>query len=373
MIRTAVAGSLAFFVVFSLALACVGAPVAAASNEPSSFDSVHYYVTVYENGSARWTFTYQTVLENESQRQSFRAYADRFESNDTDLYQSFRSRATDLVADGENVTGRNMSASRFSRAASVEGLNNNLGVIEMGFTWSGFAAVDGSRVVVGDLFDGGLYITSEQRFVITPGPTLDLASVTPTPDAMSGPTLAASDSVTWQGEQEFTDERPHVVFAPENATVGGEGSGDSPSLTGTPTPPESGAGAPLSLFVAGFVLAAVAGAGIATAYHRSRESGDTAPVTTVDEVEERDEPPQPAVTDAEMLTDEQRVKNLLEEHGGRMRQVSIVDETDWSKSKVSMLLSDMEDDDEITRLRVGRENVVSLPGSEPDAAQDSRP
>ena len=33
-----------------------------------------------------------------------------------------------------------------------------------------------------------------------------------------------------------------------------------------------------------------------------------------------------------------------------------------------MLLSDMEEDEEISKLRVGRENIVSLTGHEPDAA-----
>jgi uncharacterized membrane protein len=51
-----------------------------------------------------------------------------------------------------------------------------------------------------------------------------------------------------------------------------------------------------------------------------------------------------------------------------MKQVEIVERTDWSKSKVSMLLSDIEEDGEITKLRVGRENIVSLSGEEPDAA-----
>jgi uncharacterized membrane protein len=70
----------------------------------------------------------------------------------------------------------------------------------------------------------------------------------------------------------------------------------------------------------------------------------------------------------EQLSDEDRVIQLLEENGGRMKQVNIVDNTEWSKSKVSMLLSDMEDDGEISKLRVGRENIISLAGEEPDAA-----
>ena len=70
----------------------------------------------------------------------------------------------------------------------------------------------------------------------------------------------------------------------------------------------------------------------------------------------------------ELLSDEDHVLQLLEEHGGRMKQVHIVEQTDWSKSKVSMLLSDMEDGGEISKLRVGRENIISLAGEEPEAA-----
>jgi len=66
-------------------------------------------------------------------------------------------------------------------------------------------------------------------------------------------------------------------------------------------------------------------------------------------------------------SDEDRVMELLEANDGRMKQVRIVEETDWSKSKVSMLLSDMEDDGEISKLRVGRENIISKAGEEPDA------
>ena len=72
--------------------------------------------------------------------------------------------------------------------------------------------------------------------------------------------------------------------------------------------------------------------------------------------------------EAELLSDEERVVDLLKDHGGRMKQVDIVEATDWSKSKVSMLLSDMEDAERISKLRVGRENIVSLTGHEPDAA-----
>jgi hypothetical protein len=99
--------------------------------------------------------------------------------------------------------------------------------------------------------------------------------------------------------------------------------------------------------------------------------GDTAATT---DTEER-EPPEPT-TDfpttepaPEPLTDEDRVLALLREHGGRMKQSQIVAETEWSKAKVSRLLSTMNDEGTIDKLSVGRENIISLDGHRPEAAR----
>lgn len=91
----------------------------------------------------------------------------------------------------------------------------------------------------------------------------------------------------------------------------------------------------------------------------SRES--TATATTVPE----------NLADEEMLTDEEQIRSLLIQYGGRMKQADITAETSWSKSTVSRKLSKMEDDDEITRIQVGRGNLVFLNGSEPEASKSS--
>ena len=44
-----------------------------------------------------------------------------------------------------------------------------------------------------------------------------------------------------------------------------------------------------------------------------------------------------------------------------MKQGTIVTETGWSNAKVSQLLSAMDDDDRIDKLRIGRENLITLP------------
>jgi len=65
--------------------------------------------------------------------------------------------------------------------------------------------------------------------------------------------------------------------------------------------------------------------------------------------------------DPGLLSDEERVERLIEQNGGRMKQATIVKETGWSNAKVSQLLSAMDEDDRIDKLRLGRENLISFP------------
>lgn len=68
------------------------------------------------------------------------------------------------------------------------------------------------------------------------------------------------------------------------------------------------------------------------------------------------------------VEDRERVVALLEDAGGRLKQSRIVEETGWSKTKVSRLLSQMAADGDVVKVPVGRENIVCLPGSVPEAA-----
>ncbi|SDM35327.1 hypothetical protein SAMN04487949_1380 [Halogranum gelatinilyticum] len=350
-----------------------------------SFDRNEVQLTVFENGSARWTFHYERTLTNETEQQNFESFATEFNANETPLYTRFQAESSDLVAGGENLTGREMTANDFNRRAFVTtSLGNDIGVVEMSFTWTNFAAQEGDRVIVGDVFEGGLYLGPQQSLVVSPGGDLQFDSVSPEGTQSNSSSLAASDSVTWQGEREFTDNRPRVVFVPLSTDAGGGGGTGDDGTTTTPAPttpePTSGSG---GLWIVGLVgLVAVGGA--AAWYLRRRETVDQAAGDSVSTAEPTASAGDTAgaasaagasgtagaaVSDEELLTDEDRVVSMLEDNGGRMKQVNIVDETGWSKSKVSMLLSEMEEAGTISKLRVGRENVISLAGHEPDATR----
>lgn len=149
-----------------------------------------------------------------------------------------------------------------------------------------------------------------------------------------------------------------AVFVPSTSgavvTVAGTGSRHG-IVSWSARPLQLDGGAHLAALVGIFALALLGGGLVA----RNRY-GNAAALT-----------PDSEANHEEFLTDQERVCQLLEENGGRMKQSNIVDSVDWSKAKVSRLLADLEEDDEVTKLRLGRENLVCLPGHEPTASKSS--
>jgi hypothetical protein len=379
MLRRAAVG-----LVLCLALTAVlGTSVAAAGDvapvtTPQGFDSSAFEIEVYENGTARWTVRHSRPLYNESQVSDFEAYSETFSDGEPEVVTRFRTRARRMVESAASALDRPMNASRFAHRATIENLGQTRGVIELSFTWSNFARRSGDAVLVDDVFGGGMYILENQRLVVQHGSGLVFETVSPTPTSLETPgNLTASRSVTWAGERQFSDGRPYVRLVPPSAAGqgGGVGDGTAPG-TATPTPGATGSDVMGPMVVALVLLVALGVAGGAIWYVGGRPglpdsgpSADAASQTATPSSEtEEAAAPEPAVPEEELLSDEDRVLDLLEANGGRMKQVKIVEETEWSKSKVSMLLSEMAEDGEISKLRVGRENIISLAGNEPEAA-----
>lgn len=358
----------AVLLVLCLLTATVGVSPGAAggAGEPvglalaQEFDRAEFRISVFANGSARWTFRYERTLTNDTERRRFEAFAEDFNANETRLFTDFRNQSRTLVRQGTEATGREMSARAFDRRAFVDTGLNDAGVVEMAFTWTGFARTSADRVVVGDVFEGGLYLGPDQALVVEAADGLTFETVDPA-GTPSGGSLADSDTVTWMGERTFTDNRPRVVLVP-NESAGGVSPTGTGANDGTKTGPGTADGSSSGLWALLFVIAAIA---VALGMFLYRRRGGPPAGGSPDRAGSAEAP---AVDQAVLMDDEDRVESLLQEHGGRMRQSALVDATGWSKSKVSMVLSEMAEADRIRKLQVGRENIVSLPGHEPEAA-----
>ncbi|ARS88410.1 helix-turn-helix transcriptional regulator [Natrarchaeobaculum aegyptiacum] len=366
--------------------------------DAGDFDTTSFEITVHENGSATWTFRYEQRLEpdeNGDERDHFESFAETFEEEETGMYVQFTEQAHAMVDRTDGVSEeREMEATNFNRSASVERQFNPMGVVEMSFTWHGFAEIDdeNDRIVVSDVFEN-IYLTDRQSIVITAGDGLAFQHAEPDPSYV-GQSLEDADSVQWSGEQEFLDGHPYVVLerSEPDSSIG------VPSVSANGTLEDGVVSWPVVaaiVLAVGLVLGAVwyryrdvivedqrdpeVGPGpdrntsstadlgsesSRSSNHDADGRGDTDPVP-----ERASGSPGGPLPDDELLSDEDRVVSLIKDNGGRMKQVNIVEETGWSKSKVSMLLSDMEDDGTISKLRVGRENIISLEGFEPEATR----
>lgn len=94
------------------------------------------------------------------------------------------------------------------------------------------------------------------------------------------------------------------------------------------------------------------------------ENSHTAQIGTADQME-MEAAPDPT----KFLSNQDRVLKMLHDNGGRMEQSAIVNETEWSKSKVSRLLASMDREGKVVKIDVGRANVIALPDRVPSAAQ----
>ncbi|MFC6720328.1 DUF7343 domain-containing protein [Halobacteriaceae archaeon SHR40] len=329
-------------------------------------DRTVFEITVFESGDARWRVAIKEDISSvDTERiEQFETFADRFVSEETDTFENFQLRADRLTSSGANVTGREMVATGFQRDAYYDDANQN-GVVEMSFRWEEFAQVRNDRVVVSDVFDGGFGILDQQRLRIRTGENLQFATVEPDPDSLERTdNLSGSRWIRWDGPVEFATGEPNVTLMPARSELS-TGQDETPVTDGESTQEST---TMLPIFLALLVLVGLGGGTIWYVSNRNQPAGTTPATTSADKSTTTPVAEEMSVPEEELLSDEDRVLKLLEENGGRMRQVSIVEQTEWSKSKVSMLLSDMEDEGVISKLRVGRENIISLSGEEPDAA-----
>lgn len=289
-------------------------------------------ILVTENGSATWQLRIRTRLETDGAAADYRAFQAEFRANRSEYVDAFRESITGIVANARAVTGREMRAEGFGASTSVQTVPRRWGVVTYEFRWVGFGATEGERIIVGDIFEGGLFIAADDALEITAPDGYRVQSVEPQPDE------AADGAVSWQGREDFADRRPRVVLVPAG--------GGSPEPLSWPA-----------------VLGGVSLVGLlvlaALGYRRVRWGQDG---NGGAEMGSDDGPvggdPEP------VLADEDQVERLLTEHGGRMRQQAIAESLDWSRSKTSRVLGRMAEEGQVRKLQLGRENVIALPDGE---------
>jgi len=313
------------------------------------------YVAPDPRGSARWTISVHYNLSSSSDRAAFDRYGREFEAGDADVGLDVAFFRT-LADEASRATGREMSIQNTTRNATVQ---NDTGVLSLSFTWTNFVTDTDEGFVIQD----AVLMPANRTWLASIGPSQRLVVETPSGYQVTDTRFGLDNgSVVVDGPHTFRD--PLTI---------------SYQQTAVEEPPP---GSEIPWLLIGGVL--LVGLGLAVAaYVRRRDSDsdtDTADSATVPDTEdaaavadepsetdavETDEPDGTGEVDPALLSDEERVEQLLDRNGGRMKQARIVQETGWSDAKVSQLLSTMADEGRVEKLRLGRENLISLPDEEP--------
>lgn len=312
-------------------------------------DDIIVSIDVRENGTAFWSIEYHYRLDTPAKRSGFDRLRDRIDANRDEHVSRVRDDVGGTVRVAENRTDRPMGLSDVTVRTRRQTIPREVGVVVHEFAWSGFAAVNDTHVRIGDAI-AGFYVGPRTMLKISWPSEYAPARVEPFPDERGG------DGVAWSGG-EFTADQPRIVLERESegpplwqvsaagmlllllgattvAYVRGDDSKRGDEGDGQANDGPSGGG--------GVGNAAGSGADRASAVPgESDESG-------------RERPPEP-------LSDAERVKWVLESHGGRVKQQTIAEECGWGDSKTSKVVSDLHERGDVDRFRLGRENVVSLP------------
>ena len=312
-------------------------------------------VQLQSDGDARWTVTTTFGVVDERDRESFNTTAERFVDGETETlgFSAFERASTDA----SEATGRSMELTNVERTSDRTNAS-----LSLSFTWTNFARSEGETRHVDDVYNTSdpwlTGLESDQTLILKLPPGAGIRSGPPK-EVLNG-------QIVWEGPTTFERSELELVYNP-----GAGQPPDSPN-TSEPGPGENPDGDGPPLLWAGLVVVSVivAASGVYILLLRDREGfGGDAPVAETGS--DGDEPPTAAATseqtepeeeiDEELLSDEERVELLLERNGGRMKQANIVKETGWSNAKVSQLLSSMEEEGQIDKLRIGRENLISFP------------
>jgi uncharacterized membrane protein len=293
-----------------------------------SANSTAIEIAVRPDGSAAWTIQYRVNLDDEATTERFERVDQDVEENPLAYTGPFTEQMQEAADVAAAETGRSMSVGNTTVTARTTA--GGYGVVTYRFVWTNFAASSDGQLRIGDALVG-FFLASERSSLAVSWPEgYDLEQVSPEPDETS------DRSVIWRGPREFAPNQPRVVVS-----------------GGLPVPVEGLAAVAVGLVVVAAVWR-LRGGGLPVPAPRS--SGASADGEASSEADDEVDVPD------ELLSDRERVLELLERNGGRMKQQDVVDHLDWSETKTSQVVNGLKEDGDVEVYRIGRENVVSLPG-----------
>lgn len=336
-------------------------------------------IAVRPNGTGVVTVSYHQSLSTDNETAGFRQLQENISVNPSSYRTRFGARMDRVVASAQAATGRQMTATRPTVSTTRRGTT---GVVTYSFVWRNFAASSNDRLRVGDALTG-FYLDDGQQLTITWPDGYEPTTVRPSPDSRR------TTALLWNASTTFDENEPYVELARTNrstpnrtrsagisASSANSSAASSPSRTAVASGNQTSSTTDrlqLPLAVGGFVV--VLAVLLAILYRRRRtqnpETAATEPNGADFDSAETAEADEFGDSSTALLSNEERVVQVLERAGGRAKQQHVVDELDWTEAKTSQVVKNLRENGTITSFRLGRENVLAL--SDEDTTDDESP
>ena len=299
-------------VVLTVVLLIIIPVIAGAAPVPPD-SSITYTITLREDGTANWHVEYRTLLAADEDVGAFDSYTKNLSSTYLPQFRDLMQRS---AAQAAAATSRPMEITDFAGDTVIQTIpTGRYGVVYYSFSWKNFAKT-GTDLAIGDAFAGGMYLSKDNTLIIRYPSGYTVSAAEPAPDQVR-------DGLIWYGQRSFGAGEPRLVF-------------EKPGFPWLPV-----------LLGGGIVLIFIAG--VYRVISKRRRS-------------EPDEPEVAAVplSEADLLSLEDRIVQLLKTSGGEQYQSEIVKNLGLPKSTVSASLNDLHKRGIIQKVKRGRENLIRL-------------
>lgn len=194
-------------IAIAILLFSLSSGVAAYDDTVQEEDSKIVSIELDENGDAYWVIELKKVLEDETDKESFEDWIDELENND-EYRNNQVDRFNSVVYITESHVNRDMSVTELNVEAHISE-SGNIGITQVKFTWTNFAQINNNEMIVGDVFQDGYNLdTNEKLKIHWDSDKLDIVDRQYTLESIS----EEHNSILWAGPGEFDNDEPEITF-----------------------------------------------------------------------------------------------------------------------------------------------------------------
>lgn len=279
-------------------------------------------IEIQEDGDALWNIEQRLHLESPEEIKEWEYLIKK--GYDPEQYNeditNFRDRIEWFINSAEKYTNRSMNARNFNISYDLsKTLSGDFGIVLYTFEWNNFSRVQSGNIIIGDTFSDGMLLSADNVLIIEIPQSYEITSTSPEFDKRDG------NRLIWDGTlyRSFGKGEPALVIS-RNPTQG------------------------TWYFIIVFIGLSVASSVIyLKKWHLSgnkKEKSLNSPNSFY----------------MEDLQYEEMIEQIIIQSGGQVPQSFIVEKSGFSKSKISVVITEMKQKGRIVKIRNGKENLIRL-------------